>query len=557
MRGPRVLIFAPNAFASPGSTSYEVEFRLRTRSGHLASFSNLVRLFNPIGDKPPELDNSWREARSMAGYYLESFLKVRGYEARTVFDLERDGRAAVAGETPLALVLSTTYITTVDGLATMVRDIRSLAGDDVPLVVGGPYVWKQALASGTEREDLDSDPSSERLFAERTDPDLRSVIYVAHEFGEHTLLRLLEALARGDRSPEDLRDVPNLALPVDGTGWHFTEAQPEPVDLDRDYTRWDLVDDFPSGAVPLRSSVGCPYRCEFCDFVVLHPKVLLRSPASIVEELDLVARRGARFVNFVDDNAFTSKARIADLAGAMIESELGLRWGGFLRADRVTDENVGLLARAGLRYAWCGIESGDPEMLRRMNKRCDLEAARQGIDRLTSSNVNVLTTFVVGFPGETMESIDRSVEFLNSLNREARGRVEYILFPFVLFPDAPINNSERRSSLALSGSLSEWRHETMTSSQLRSTVAPQAFKDVELGYNYYGADDSLLWTVVQRNAVIKARKALTIAFLDHQDDLEVQRRCDALRRLLTSRVLVISPWRGILAARRQQPGGVE
>jgi hypothetical protein len=97
----------------------------------------------------------------------------------------------------------------------------------------------------------------------------------------------------------------------------------------------------------------------------------------------------------------------------------------------------------------------------------------------------------------------------------------------------------------------------MTSSQLRSTVAPQAFKDVELGYNYYGADDSLLWTVVQRNAVIKARKALTIAFLDHQDDLEVQRRCDALRRLLTSRVLVFSPWRGILAARRQQPGGVE
>jgi radical SAM superfamily enzyme YgiQ (UPF0313 family) len=306
--------------------------------------------------------------------------------------------------------------------------------------------------------------------------------------------------------------------------------------------------------VPLRSSVGCPYRCEFCDFVVLHPKVLLRSAASIVEELEHIARRGARSVTFVDDNAFTSKARIADLAGAMIESELGLMWGGFLRADKVTDENVELLGKAGLRYAWFGIESGDPEILRRMNKRCDLEAAQRGINRLASAGVHVLTHFIVGFPGETPASVDRSIAFLGGLNRNARGYIEYIVFPFIVFPGARVDRPDRRREYGLSGVLFEWQHDTMTSAEVRSSVAPRFFKQVELAYNYYAAEDSPLWSVNKRNAAISARKALTVAFLDHLDDQKLQEAFAALFESLRFGKGKPPAWNDLLAPRELQPG---
>lgn len=550
---PRVLILAPNAFASPDSTSYEVEFRLRTRSGHLASFSNLVRLFNPMGDAPPELDNSWREAPSMAGYYLESFLKLRGYDAHAVFNLERDLESSLTGPRPLALALSTTYLTSTKGLATLVKQVRDIAGPDIPLVAGGPFVWKQALAAQKAQQNLGPE-STEYLFADGANSELQDIIFVAHEFGEHTLIQLLSALSQGIREPTDLGDVPNLVLGQrDGT-WHFTRPQLEPIDLDADYTRWDLVDEFPNGPLPMRSSVGCSYRCEFCDFVVLHPKVRLRSATSIVEELQLAKQRGAQFINFVDDNAFSSRRRIKDLSRTMCESDLGLRWGGFLRADKVTDENVELLAESGLRYAWCGIESGDPEMLRRMRKQCDIEEALLGIDRLTTYGVNVLATFLLGFPGETIESVDRSIEFLNRLDIERKGPVDYSMFPLIVLPGAPLADVSARKKYNLSGSHETWKHKTMTSEMVRSKIAPYFFRNARVNYSYYSADNSPLWTIKKRNEAIERRRDLVIAFLDGLPSDNIQNRFDSLYSLLHFGNSPPPNWLDILAPREQQPG---
>jgi radical SAM superfamily enzyme YgiQ (UPF0313 family) len=552
---PFVLVVAPNPFEDATARAYESDFWLKTRTGHLASFSNLVRLFNRVGASQAPLANPWKEARPLAGYFLESFLKVRGYDARAVFSLDEGGEWAATSARPVAVALSTTFVTRTADLVRTIGQVRAALGPDVPIVAGGQFVWKQHLWREllAARTDARGIPELVPLFGPHPDPALRDVVYVASEFGEHTLLTLLEALRRGARSASELSGVENLVLWQD-EGWRLTRRAPEPVDLDRDFTRWDVVDELPRTMVPVRTSVGCPHECEFCDFVAVHPRLRLRSAASIVDELRLLAARGATSISFVDDNALSSPARARTLARAMCESGVSMRWGGYLRADRLAPDDAALLARSGLAYGWCGIESGDAEMLRRMGKRSDPAAARAGIDSLTAAGVHVLATFVLGFPGETRASLDSSIAFLNGLRRDGRGRVEYGAYPFHVFPGAPVDRPERRRELGLTGLFGSWRHATMSAGDVHATWAPYFFRGVDASYTYYGGDDSLLWSAERRNEAILRRKDLTVAFLDGAPDDVVQDRFAALYRMLRFSAGEPPGWRDCLAGRELQPG---
>lgn len=548
-----MLVVAPNPFDEAATPPYESDFWLRTRSGHLASFSNLIRLLHPVGASRARLANPWKEVRSLAGYFLESFLKRKGYEARAVFRLAHLAGAAPAPAPPLCVAVSTTFVTTVPELERTLRAVREAVGPEVPVVVGGPFVWKQHLR-GPEgfagRGELEGRPEAAGLFGPSPAPVLRDAIYVASEFGEHTLLLLLAAFRAGAR--DELAGVPNLVRWT-GAGWAATAAAVEPTDLDRDFTRWDLVDEMPAAVVPVRTSVGCPHACEFCDFVAVHPRLRLRSPASIVEELRLVAGRGASSVSFVDDNALSSSRRARALAAAIRASGLSLRWGGYLRADGVVEEDVAALVEAGLGHAWCGVESGDPGMLERMRKRCDVEAARRGIDALLGAGVHVLATFIVGFPGETRASLDATAAFLNGARRDAPGRLEYLAFPFRVVPGAPVDDPERRRALGLDGAFGRWRHATMSSDEVHATWAPHLFRAVDVSYGYYGGDDSPLWTAARQREAILRRKALTVAFLDGAPDDVLQRRFADLHAAVRFTPAAPPRWDDVLALRDHQP----
>lgn len=555
---PFVLVVAPNPFEDSRTPAYESDFWLRTRSDHLASFSNLVRLFNPVGRSQGPLENPMKAIRPLAGYYLESFLKTRGYDARAVFTLDDSASwAAGAPATPTAVAVSTTFITSSDELSRTLVRVRSAVGSGVPIVVGGAFVWKQYLWGAERfaaREGYEAVPELVPLFGTHGDPALRDAVYVANEFGEHTLLRLLEAFRGGARTAADLASVQNLVLWT-AAGWRATPRAAEPVDLDRDFTRWDIVDELPAAMVPVRTSAGCPHRCEFCDFVAVHPRLRLRSTSSIVEELRLVAGRGGTSVNFVDDNTLSSPARARALASALCESEMGIRWAGYLRADSVSEDDAPLLAKSGLMYGWCGIESGDLEMLRRMNKRSSPQALRAGIDALTAAGVHVAASFVLGFPGESRETIDATAAFFNGLRQDARGQLEYLIWPFYLVPGAPVDGAERRREFGLTGLFGGWRHATMSAEDVHATWAPYLFRAIDASYTYYGGDNSSLWSGSRRRQAVTQRKALTVAFLDGAPGEVVQERFAALYRTLRFTAGVEPDWRDHLAPRERQPGG--
>lgn len=558
-----VIVLAPNSFARFLGSAIESQFQLLLRESHLATLHNLDLLFNsPL--RAPRLDNGFKETNPMAGYYLESFLKLRGWNAHAIFDWNDDTELCRALEAdPVAVALSTTYITDNELLATCIRALRRTVGD-LPIVVGGPYIYKQKLELERDSHDpvrqrafreFGVDALADCLFAGSGPPEVRDAIYVAHEFGERTLLRVLEKLAAGKRRPEDLADVPNLVLPVRG-GWHATPEEQEPVDLEEDFTHWDLVEDMPA-MVPLRASVGCPYRCRYCDFIELHPTVRMRSPDSIAREIRLAKKRSGRFFGFIDDNIFLSKKRIAQIADTMTRLELGVVWGGFFRVDRVDESNIDKILESGCRFGLCGIETGDNDQIRRMRKGCRREEAMRGIELASEGGIHLNLSLLIGYPGETQQTLDNTIEYLNRVPAENRGVVSWLAYPFYLLPNTAVDEPDYRREYDIHGRRGSWRHATMTADEAMYEWAPYMFRRVtNLPYHYYTGDVPGWWDPGKRRRAFATRRALTESFLDGAPEEKIQARFGELFGALKDdgRAGQAPHWREVLAERSRQPG---
>jgi radical SAM superfamily enzyme YgiQ (UPF0313 family) len=567
MSDPRAVVVVTPRFTSFerfGVGSMESKFQVLTRDGAPASNPNLELLFNSPLAAPP-MGRGLKHARPMAGYFLESFLKVRGYQAKTVFDWEDDAALTSAMELdPIAVLFSTTFVTDPGLLADCLGALRNVAGS-LPIVVGGPYILKQARILGrTDRGQrrstlaaFDVDDDADLLFSTRADRRLHDAIYVASEHGEHTLLEVLVRLAGGARGAADLAEVPNLVLRSADGGWQPTERRAEPFDLDGDATRWELIDEMPA-VVPIRSSVGCPNRCRYCDFHALHPRTVLRSPESIAAEISAAAARNRRFVNFVDDNVFLSTERARTLARRIIEDELDVVWGGFFRADRVDRSNISQIRESGCRFGICGVESGDPGQLERMGRDSDLGATKSGIELATAAGIETAITIILGYPGETRESIDNTARFIDSLPSSNTGPLSYEAYPFYLLPGSAIDAPAARRRFDLRGRHARWRHRTMSARDVDLKWAPYLFRAVrQVPYNYQTSDAPAWWSARRRREAWDKRRELTLAFLDQEPDDEIQQRFAELFSVTVEggAETRVPRWQDLLAPRERQPGG--
>ena len=207
-----------------------------------------------------------------------------------------------------------------------------------------------------------------------------------------------------------------MSVPHDN-GFSFTKIIPEKVNYDQDITRWDLLDELP-GQIPVRTSIGCPFRCRYCDFYQLFPKIFLRSKESMIREFKLIQQKLAgrqAIIHATDDNVFINSRRIQNVTEAFKESGIQ-RWIGFMRASSIKKNNIDLIRDSGLLMSIIGVESGDQDQLDRMNKAQKLPDVKRGMELLDNNGITVMMTYIVGFPGETAETIENTAGFINDLN---------------------------------------------------------------------------------------------------------------------------------------------
>ncbi len=234
--------------------------------------------------------------------------------------------------------------------------------------------------------------------------------------GEAAFPELIERIWRG----ADVSGVPGLYQP--GRGLRCERSFVKDLDL-LPLPHADLLS-LPSRGdqlwIPIQTRRGCALSCSYCSTGQIEGRTLRkRSPDIVVEWIAQWRKAGVHQFYFVD-NTFNLPASYAKkICRKLIDRDLNIRWWNILYPKGVDEELIGYLAKAGCEQVSIGFESGSEEILRGMNKKFTLGEVRQISEMLSEYGIRRMGFLLLGSPGETRESVERSLLFADSLKLDS------------------------------------------------------------------------------------------------------------------------------------------
>ena len=230
--------------------------------------------------------------------------------------------------------------------------------------------------------------------------------------GEKTIVELVSALQHGG----GFEKIGGLAW-RNGLLTRVNEVRQWDTSLDDlAYPAWDL---FPEASeYHIVTARGCPYLCVFC-MSPYGKEVRERSPENVIAEMRSVARRyRPRHYKINDESFGFNSDRAKKLLELMIAHEEVrlIPKTASLRANSVTEDLMRQMKEAGFVYVDFGIESGDPEVLKRIKKGITLDVSRRAVACARAAGLTVGGNFIIGHPGETPETARKTIRFAVELN---------------------------------------------------------------------------------------------------------------------------------------------
>ena len=257
--------------------------------------------------------------------------------------------------------------------------------------------------------------------------DRGAAVVVAGE-GEVTLVELLDALsgANGTSGAGGLKAVDGLCL-RDEDG-RVLKTRPRAIIRQLDslpFPAWDLVDveryrstwrsHHGYFSMNLVTTRGCPYHCNWCAKPIYGQRYTARSPEHVVEEMAWLKRTFRPDHLWIADDIFGLKPGWIERFAALVrERDAATPFKCLLRADQVTAGVAQALKTAGCQIAWIGAESGSQRILDAMEKGTRVDQIAGATRLLRDAGVEVGFFLQFGYPGETREDIDRTLDMVRA-----------------------------------------------------------------------------------------------------------------------------------------------
>ena len=238
--------------------------------------------------------------------------------------------------------------------------------------------------------------------------------------GEATCYELLECLYEN----ADPGTVNGIAYYDENGAFQKTPPRALIEDLDSiPFPAYDLVEDlsiYPPRifehheppVVPFMSSRGCTGRCTFCDSSVFGKTYRKRSAENVVAELKyLYSRYHFKSVHFWDDTFLFDKERIYEIFRLLDKEGISFKWYCMSHVNNVDYDFLKFIYDHGCHSIHFGVESGDPNILKLINKGISLEKAAAVFRDCRKIGLPSTGLFMIGHPGETIDSINRTIRF--------------------------------------------------------------------------------------------------------------------------------------------------
>jgi radical SAM superfamily enzyme YgiQ (UPF0313 family) len=261
---------------------------------------------------------------------------------------------------------------------------------------------------------------------------------------EQTLPDLVGALA----GHSSLAAVPGITFRRN-KGREIVRSPEAPLVLDLDALPFPAFHLFPDVRFcrhfPLELGRGCPFACTFCstnDF--FRRRFRLKSPAHMIAEMRRVKQTyGINSFELVHDMFTVDRKRVVAFCEALLESKEEFYWGCSARTDCIDEELIALMAKAGCRGIFFGIETGSSRMQKIIDKGLELNDSAERVRSCDKLKINTAVSLMAGFPDETMSDLrDTAAFFVDSLRYDHADPQLSILAPLA---DTPIQKQHKDS----------------------------------------------------------------------------------------------------------------
>ena len=169
-------------------------------------------------------------------------------------------------------------------------------------------------------------------------------------------------------------------------------------------------------AVSVIATRGCPGRCTFC-YKVFGTTLRTRSAKNIFNEIKYLKQKfGIKEIAFYDDTFTSFRQNVKAFCKLLIKSKMNITWSCFSRVDCIDGETLKLMKKAGCHQILYGVESADHQILQNIDKRINLEKVKQAVAMTKKAGISARCSFMLGNPGETKETIERTIDFAIDLD---------------------------------------------------------------------------------------------------------------------------------------------
>jgi anaerobic magnesium-protoporphyrin IX monomethyl ester cyclase len=221
-------------------------------------------------------------------------------------------------------------------------------------------------------------------------------------------------------------------LGIDNPTVHYTERNiqsfPLPDRSDFDHAAYQKVWFQKDGSktTSIITTLGCPFSCDFCSRPVFGSVLRRRNLDAVFEEIEQIRLLGYDNLWIADDNFTLNLPYLEEFCRHMAARKIN--WSCLSRVTGIDAETARLMKEAGCQRVYLGLETGSQATLELMNKKATLEEGINAVHQFRTAGIEVAAFFIVGYPGETVSSIEETFRLALTLP------LDYISFnvPFPL-----------------------------------------------------------------------------------------------------------------------------
>lgn len=339
--------------------------------------------------------------------YIAAFLRQKDLPVMVLdaegrgFDLEHTVRA-LTGENPGILGITATTLSIISA-ANVAQAIKSVI-PTIKIFIGGPHVTAMPMETMQTWPYIDGCVLGD---------------------GELSFLKIVQ----------NLQDNLEFYQGVNGLVWRrddeiYTNPKKGHLrDLDTlPFPAWDLLKGFPKIYRPtfhsyrrlpvanIATTRGCPHACSFCDRSVFGRKTYSHSIDYVIAMINyLVKDFGIKEISIKDDMFILSPNRVIEFCRQLRNKKIDITWSCNARINSVDNELLREMKRAGCWMISYGIESGSPKMLKKMTKGITKEQIVRALELTRQNNIVSKGFFMIGMPGETLTTLNETLDFIKKL----------------------------------------------------------------------------------------------------------------------------------------------